>query len=137
MLNQNFLKSMYFYFIRCPLSYASTIPHKLKILNNEQKYAARIICNEDRLTHTKPLIEQLSILNIYQLKIVQRTTFMLKIKLNLTHNVFLNKFKQIKHKYPTTYAATNFVMPQKQLKLSKYSIITYKTTIKQKLQALQ
>ena len=41
---------------------------------------------------------------------------MLKIKLNLTPNAFLNKFKQIKHKYPTTYASNNFVMPQKQLK---------------------
>ena len=41
---------------------------------------------------------------------------MLKIKLNLTPNVFLNKFKQIKHKYPTAYASNNFVMPQKQLK---------------------
>ena len=42
---------------------------------------------------------------------------MLKIKLNLKPNAFLNKFKQIKHKYPTTYAANNLVMPQNQLKL--------------------
>ena len=47
---------------------------------------------------------------------------MLKIQLNLAPNIFLNKFKQIKHKYPTAYAANNFVMPQKQLSISKYSI---------------
>ena len=41
---------------------------------------------------------------------------MLKIKINLTPNVFLNKFKQKTHKYPTTYAVNNFVMSQKQLK---------------------
>ena len=70
----------------------------------------------------KPLMEKLNILNVYQLNIKQTTVLMLKIKLNLTPNVFLNKFKQIKHKYPTAYASNNFVMPQKQLKISKYSI---------------
>ena len=94
--------------------WASTNPHKLKKLNNQQKHAARIICNEDRLTHAKPLMEKLNILNVYQLNI--------KIKLNLTPNAFLNKFKQIKHKYPTAYASNNFVMPQKKLKISQYSI---------------
>ena len=51
---------------------------------------------------------------------------MIKIKLNLTPNVFLNTFKQIKHIYPHTYAADNFVMPQKQkenLKKNKNIII--------------
>ena len=89
--------------------WASTNPHKLKKLNNQQKHP-RIICNEDRLTHAKQLMEKLNNLNVYQLYIIQTTTFMLKIKLNLTPNVFLNKFKQIKHNYPTTYAANNFVM---------------------------
>ena len=102
--------------------WASTNPQKLKKLNIQQKNAVRIICNEDRLTHAKPLMEKLNILNVYQLNIIQTTTFMLKIKLNLTPNVFLNKFKQIKHKYPTTYADNNFIMPQNQLKISKYSI---------------
>ena len=96
MLNQNCLKSRYFSFNHCHLSYAnivwaSTNPRKLKTLNNQQKHAARIICNEDRLTHAKPLMEKLNILNVYQLNIIQTTTFMLKIKLNLTPNVFLNK----------------------------------------------
>ena len=160
MLNQNCLKSIYFSFIHCHLSYAnivwaSTNPRKLKKLSNQQKHAARIICNEDRLSHAKPLMEKPNILNIYQSNIIQTTTFMLKIKLNLTPDVFLNKFQQIKHKYPTAYASNNFVMPQKQLKISKYSITIrgpklwnnllhkkiktincatkFKTTVKQKL----
>ena len=67
-------------------------------------------------------MEKLNILNVYQLNIIQTTTFMLKIKLNLTPNVFLNKFKQIKHKFPTVYSCNNLVIPQMQLKISKYSI---------------
>ena len=43
------------------------------------------------------------------LNIIQTITFMLKMKLNLTPNILLTKFKQIKNKYPNTHAANNFV----------------------------
>ena len=100
--------------------WASTNPHKLKKLYNQQKHADKIICKEDMLTHAKPLMVKLNILY-----------FMLKIKLNLTPNVFLNKLKQLKH--------NKFVMPQKQLKISKFTIrdslctTTFKTTTTHKL----
>ena len=50
----------------CHLAYAnivwaSTNPYKLTKLNNQQKHAARIICNEDRLTYAKPLLKKLNI----------------------------------------------------------------------------
>ena len=76
------------------------------------------------MTYAKPLIEKLNILNVYQFNIIQTTTFMLTIRLNLTTNVFFKfKLKRIKHKYPATYAVNNFVMPQKQLKILKYAIL--------------
>ena len=118
MLNQNCLKSVYFSFIDCHLNYAniawaSTNPNKLKKLHNKQKHAARIICNEARFIHAKPLMKKLNILNVYQINIMQTTTFMFKIKLNSAPNIFLERFHLIKHKYPTNYANNNFVMPKK------------------------
>ena len=74
------------------------------------------------ITHAKPLMKKLNILNVYQLNIIQTATFMLKVKLNLAPNVFSETFNEIKHKYPTNYSANNFLIPQKQLKVSKFSI---------------
>ena len=69
LLNQKCLKDIYFSFIHCHLNYAniawaSTNPNKLKKLNSQQKHAARIICNEERYTHAKPLMKKLNILNV-------------------------------------------------------------------------
>ena len=65
-------------------------------------------------------MKKLNILNVYQLNIIQTATFMLK--LNLAPNIFSKTFNEIKHKYPTNYSAINFLIPQKQLKESKFSI---------------
>ena len=67
-------------------------------------------------------MKKLNILNVYQLNIIQTATFMLKVKLNLAPNVFSETFNEIKHKYPTNYSANNFLIPQKQLKVSEFSI---------------
>ena len=80
-LNKKCLRDIYFAFIHSYLSYAnigwaSTNPNKLKKLYNKQKYAARIICNEDRLAHAEPLMKNFKILNIYQVNIFQTLTYM-------------------------------------------------------------
>ena len=126
-LNKKCLRDLYFAFIHSYLSYAnigwaSTNPNKLEKLYNKQKHAARIICNEDRLTHAKPLMKSLKILNVYQLNIFQTLTFMQKTKLKQTPKIFSQTFQPITHKYPTKYAKNNFVKPKPKLKISNFSV---------------
>ena len=126
-LNKKCLRDLYFAFIHSYLSYAnigwaSTNPNKLKKLYNKQKHAARIICNEDRLAHAKPLMKSLKILNIYQVNIFQTLNFMQKTKLNQNPKLFSQTFQPITHKYPTKYAENNFLKPKSKLKISKYSV---------------
>ena len=108
-LNKKCLRDLYFAFIHSYLSYANigwanTNSNKLKKLYNKQKHAARIICNEDRLAHAKPLMKSLKILNIYQVNIFQTLTFMQKTKLNQNPKLFSQTFQPVTHKYPTKYA---------------------------------
>ena len=106
LLNEKCLKRIYFAFIHSYLNYgniswASTKRYKLKKPYNQQKHAARIICNEDRYTPSKPLMKKLNILNTYQLNIYQTLNFMFTTKQNTTPAIFQQKFKTINHKYPT------------------------------------
>ena len=54
-----------FHSLSLKFAWASTNPNKLKKLNSQQKHAARIICNEGRYTHAKPLMTKLNILNVH------------------------------------------------------------------------
>ena len=60
LLNTSSLKSIYFSYIHTYVNYAniawaSTQKTKLKIIYTKQKHAVRIIFNEDRLYHSRPL----------------------------------------------------------------------------------
>ena len=127
LLNKTCLKHVYFSFIHSYLNYAniawgSTNQNKLKKLHNKQKHAARIICNEDRYSPSRPLMKKLNILNIYQLNIYQTLNFMFKTKENTTPVLFQKKFKKSKHKYPTNFSNNNLLIPYSKLKTSQFCI---------------
>ena len=70
-LNEDSLKTVYFWYIHSYLNYAniawvSTYATKLKRVYLKQKHAVRIVFNKDKLTHSKPLFENLNTLNAYQ-----------------------------------------------------------------------
>ena len=111
------------------IGWASTNPNKVRKLYNKQKHAARIICNDDRLAHAKPLMKSLKILNIYQVNIFQTLTFMQKTKLNQNPNLFSQTFQHITHKHPTKYAENNFLKPKSKLKICKYSVSIRRPTL--------
>ena len=76
LLNQKSLKSIYFSFIHSYVNYAniawaSTNQTKLQKRFRCQKHASRIIYNEDRKTHARPLMKSLNALNVYQINILQ------------------------------------------------------------------
>ena len=69
--NENSLKTVYFsyihsYFNYANIAWASTCATKLKRVNLKQKHAVRTVFNNDKLTHSKPLFENLDALNVYQ-----------------------------------------------------------------------
>ena len=69
-LDKESLKTLYFSCIHSYLNYAniawvSTYFTILKTIHYQQKYAARIIFDEDILTHSRPLLRSLNGLNIY------------------------------------------------------------------------
>ena len=83
-LNDSSLKTVYFSYIRSCLNYAniawaSTYATKLKRVYLKQKHAVRIVFNKDKLTHSKPLFENLNALNVYQINIYQDLNFMHKV----------------------------------------------------------
>ena len=105
LLNTRSLISIYFSYFRTYLNYAniawaSTQKNKLKI-NIKQKHAVRIIFNEDRLCHSRPLLKTLKALNVYQLNINQNLNFFPRLKNDNIPKIFtelINKLEQIYNK---------------------------------------
>ena len=125
LLNTSSLKSIYFSYIYTYLNYtniawASTQKTKLKMINIKQKHAARIIFNEDRLCHLRPLLKNLNALNIYQLNIYQNLNFMHRLK-NIP-KIFTELIKKPKHKYPTKFSENSYTTKSFSLSNMKYCI---------------
>ena len=127
MLSRECLRNIYFSFIHSHLNYAniawaSTNKNKLRKLYHQQKHASRIILKENKYTHSKPLMKKLNILNVYQLNIFQTLNFMYRTKTKSIPTIFSQSFESIKHKYPTNYSNSNFVIPKQNLTISKFAI---------------
>ena len=93
LISKHLLKQLYFSFIHSYLNYGniawgSTCRTNLISLYRSQKHAIRVINFKDRFTHTKPLFEEIKILNVYELNVFQVICFMFKCKMkNLTSNI--------------------------------------------------
>ena len=126
-LNENYLKTVYFLFILFYLNYAniawaSTYATKLKRVYLKQKHAVRIVYNKDKLTHSKPLFENLNALNAYQTNIYQHLNFMHKFINNQIPSIFNDFIKRPNHKYPTNFSQSSFYLKKYSLNSTKYSI---------------
>ena len=126
-LDKTSMRNLYFSFINVYINYAniawgSAPQTKLKKIYSKQKQASRIILNEERDAHSKPLMKSLDILNVYQLNIFQHLLFMHKVKNETTLDIFKNRFSYINHGYPTNYSKHNFNIPLVKLNYLKRSI---------------
>ena len=83
-LDKESLKTMYFSYIHSYLNYANIVWASAYFTNIQylQKHAARMIFNEDILTHSRPLLRSLNALNVYQMNFYQHANFMYKCKKN-------------------------------------------------------
>ena len=65
-----------------------------------------------RLSHTKELIVQKKVFNIYQLNILNNFIFMHKVKTETAPPAFLLKFKKRAHPHPTNFSKLNYIKPR-------------------------
>ena len=126
-LNEHSLKTIYFSYIHSYLNYAniawaSTYVTKLKKINLLQKRAVRFVFNEDRLSHSRPLLRKINALNVYQINLYQHLNFMHKFNNQETPRIFNDLIKKLVHKYPTNFLKSNFCFKNVSLNSTKYSV---------------
>ena len=126
-LDESSLKTVYFSYIHSYLNYAniawaSTYQTKLKTVHYHQKHAGRIVFNQEKLTHSRPLLRSLNALNVYQINLYQHLNFMHKVSNNVAPLIFNDMFKKPSHKYPTNFSHNNFSLKKCSFNSTKYSI---------------
>ena len=97
-------KSLYFAFVHPYLAvgniaWASTYKTRLEKLHRLQKRAVRIISHAEKTCHSRPLMRQLHILNIYEINILQTLTFVYKHQCNMLPVSLTNCLSQVNHRY--------------------------------------
>ena len=127
LLQAKSLKSIYFVYIHSYLNYAniawgSTYRNKLKTIYFHQKHAVCIVFNEDKLTHSRPLLRALHALNAYQTNLYQHLNFMYKLNTNQVPSIFNDLIKKPERKYPTKFSKICFNLKAFSLKTTKYAI---------------
>ena len=80
---------------------ASTFKTKLQGILKKQKHAARITFHANRLDHARPLLKEMKALNVYQMNLIQTLNFMHKTNYAKNPRIFLPKFREVDHQYPT------------------------------------
>ena len=78
--------------------------------------------NKDMFTEARPLMKDLSILNVYQINLFQIMQCMYKLKNEKIPQVFKTQFFKIQHRYPTRYSTNNYVIPRTTLRKTDFAI---------------
>ena len=130
---KNLLK-IYFSFIHIYISYtniawASTFKTKLQGILKKQKHAARITFHANRLDHARPLLKEMKALNVYQINLIQTLKFMHKTKYGKNPRIFLPKFREVDHQYPTRFSQNSFCYKRSACKTTSFAITLRGPTI--------
>ena len=113
LLDESSLKSVCFSYIHTYLNYASiawlsTYQKKVKTVYYHQKHTVQIVFNQEKLTHSRPFLRSLNVLNVYQINLYQHLNFMHKVSNNVAPSMFHEMFKKLSHKYPPNVLFNNF-----------------------------
>ncbi|MCA9346951.1 hypothetical protein KC960_05680, partial [Candidatus Saccharibacteria bacterium] len=108
-LNLKALKTLYFSFIHPYITYgnvawASTFRTKLQKIHRLQKRDIRVMTHSSRITHSRPLMQEHSILNVYEVNILQTLSFIFKHRINKVPVIFSTWFTRIHHGYNSRLA---------------------------------
>ena len=112
-LNNHAMKMLYFAFINPYLTYGNIVwgsVHKSKLekLHTLQKRAVRIISHAPRGSHSRPLMIDNKILNIFEINFYNFFKMMHKVYKNEVPDCIQDKFIKNTHKYPTRYSETTY-----------------------------
>ena len=134
---KNLLK-IYFSLIHIYISYAniawaSTFKTKLQGILKKQKHAARITFHANRLGHARLLLKEMKALNVYQINLIQTLKFMHKTKYGKNPLIFLPKFREVDHQYPTRFPQSSFCYKRSACKTTSFSITLRGATILEQL----
>ena len=99
LLSKLFLNYIYFPYIHSYLNYvniswASTYQIKLKAIHQLQKWALRSIFNENNMTLSRPLLQSVNDLYVYQINLFQHLHFIYNFNKNETPINFNNSIKK-------------------------------------------
>jgi len=128
-VNISSLKLIYFGLIHCFINYANiswASIHKTKLekIYKLQKHACRIIYSKHKREHAKPLMNDMKMMDIFEINIYQHLIFMYRYYNNLLPVNFNDKFElKINDKYNLrSNRNINYKLPRKCNKLSEYCI---------------
>ena len=125
---------IYFSFIHIYISYANTawasnFKTKLQGVLKKHKHAARITFHANRFNHVRPLLKEMKVLNVYQINLIQTLKFMHKTKYGKNPRIFLPKFREVDHQYPTRSSQNSFCYKKPACKTTSLAITCYGPTI--------
>ena len=124
--NQKCLLSLYYSYIHSYISYpnvawGNTYLSNLKRISSQQKHSVCIIYNKKHKS-VRELLRSLKILNVYQINILNNTSFMHRINTNSAPIIFLDKLTKMSHLHPTRFSQLNYTKPTHKLNRCKYRI---------------
>ena len=130
---KNLLK-INFFFIQIYINYAniawaSTFKTKHQGILKKQKHAARITFRENRFDHLRPLLKEMKALNVFQINLIQTLKFMHRTKYGINPRIFLPKFCEVDHQYPTRFSKNSFYYKRSAGKTTSFAITLRGPTI--------
>ena len=99
-------------------------PNKTK--NYDEEHATQIVFNQEKLSHSRPLLQSLSALNVYQINLYQHLNFVHKVSNNVASLIFNDMFQKPSHKYATNFSHSNFSLRKCSLNGTKFSTISFR-----------
>ena len=75
------------------------------------------------------IIKEMKALNIYQINLIQTLKFMHKTKYGINPRIFLPKFREVDHQYPTRFSQNSFYYKRSACKTTSFAITHLDPTI--------
>ena len=123
---KNLLKT-HFFFVHIYISYANvasarTFKNNIQGILKKQKLAARIIIHANWFDHWRPLLNEIKVLNVYQINVFQTLKFMHKTKYKINPRTFVHQFSELDHQYPTRFSQNSFYYKNSACKITSFEI---------------
>ena len=93
---------------------------QLSIDKQKQKHAVGVLRNESKCVHSKSLMRNIKVLNIYQINIFQILKLMHKHKLNANPKIFSSVIDDTENRFPTK---SNYKEPKLETKTASFVMI--------------